>query len=526
MSLLPVLGVAAGSALLAVALRDRRWVGTLVGLGGIGATLLTLLAVSPGTPLIIGDGALQLTPYARVFLGIGIAGSLGVLVVGRLATWEPAAPGVVLVAACGLGVTLGVGGALPGLLAAGSTAAVAAAVGLAQPATPYRARALARELRGAAVALAVGVAAVSLVPEAIGGLAVEPQAAGLAAVAAGLALGHRFGVIPLHARVARLTDAAPASALPVLLAILPASWAVVLLGWSSGTLAPAVQVLGWDGTLLILLGLATLVLGAVAAFVQDDIDRVVAYTIVMDAGVVLLGFAALDLAGRDAVRSWLIPFIATRTALVGWTIAFRAAFGTARLSEARGWFRRAPALGAALVLIGVAVVGWPGLLVWDARLTALQAAVAGPALVVASLASLGTAVALARVLGAGFGRPDARVLAASGELLRVPAGLRAAARAARRPEGRRLVTLRVAAREMRPLLELNRTALRALVVVVLAGVSVLAAAGAFGIGAAARGPDVAIPPPAEPFQDVPPVLSRPEELDLPAGEVAPATPGP
>ena len=526
MSLLPVLGVAAGATLLAVALRGRRWIGTLVGLGGIVATLLTLLVATPGPPFEVGDGALQLTPYARVFIGIGITGSLGVLVVGRLATWEPAAPGVVLVATFGLGMTLGVGGALSGLLAAGATAALAAAVALAQPATPYRARALARELRGAAVALAVGVAAVSLVPEAIGGLAVEPQAAGLAAVAAGLALGHRFGVIPLHARVARLTDAAPASALPVLLAILPASWAVVFLGWSSGTLAPAVQVLGWDGTLLVLIGLATLVLGAVAAFIQDDIDRVVAYTIVLDAGVVILGFAALDQAGRDAVRSWLLPFVATRTALVGWTIAYRAAFGTTRLSETRGWFRRAPALGTALGVIGVAAVGWPGVLVWDARLAALQAATAGPALVVAALASLGAAVALARVLGTGLGRPDARVLAAPGELVRVPAGLRAAARAARRPEGRRLATLRAAAREMRPLLELNRTALRALVVVVLAGIALLAAVGAFGIRDAARGPDVVIPVPAEPTPDLPPVVAPTEDPGPPLEPEVPATPGP
>jgi hypothetical protein len=293
--------------------------------------------------------------------------------------------------------------------------------------------------------------------------------------------------------------------------LLPAGWAVVLLAWAAGTLGPAVPVLGWDGTLLVVVGLATLALGAVAAFVQDELDHVVAYTIVLDAGVVLLAFAALDPAGRDAVRAWLVPFVATRTALVGWTIAFRAAFATTRLSEARGWLRRAPALGVALAGIGVAAVGWPGLMVWDARLAALQAATTGPALLVASLASLGTAVALARVLGAGLGRPEARVLAAPGELARVPAGLRAAARAFRSRDGRRATTLRAAAREMRPLLEMNRTSLRALLVVLLAGIALLSAAGAFGIRDAARGPDVAIPARAEPTPDLPPV-------DVPSGE--------
>ena len=164
--------------------------------------------------------------------------------------------------------------------------------------------------------------------------------------------------------------------------------------------------IGWDGTLLVLVGLATLVLGTVAALIQDDLLRIVAYTVVLDAGVVLLGFSSLDPAGRDAVRAWLVPFVASRAALVGWVIAFRAGFGTARLSEARGWLRRAPALGVGLAAIGAATVGWPGVLVWDARLAALQAATAGPALLLATLASLGTAVAVARVLGTGL-RPTA-----------------------------------------------------------------------------------------------------------------------
>jgi hypothetical protein len=196
------------------------------------------------------------------------------------------------------------------------------------------------------------------------------------------------------------------------------------------------------------------------------------------------------------VRAWLVPFVVSRTALVGWVIAFRAAFGTARLSESGGWLRRAPALGAGLIAIGVASVGWPGSLVWDARLAALQSATSGPALLVATLAALGSAVALARVLGVGFGRPMPRVTAAAGELARVPAGLRAAARALGSPAGRRAATLRAASHEARPLLEMNRTPLRALLVVLLAGLALMAALGAFGIGDAAAEPDLPVTAPA------------------------------
>jgi multicomponent Na+:H+ antiporter subunit D len=515
MSILPFLAVTAVGAVAAFALRGRRRAGTLVGLAAVAASLVALVLAKPGEPLLVAGGALELTDYARVLLGIGLAGGLGVLVVSRLATWEATGPATLLVAVGALGLALGVAGATSGVLAAGTAAVLAASVAIAHPATPLRVRALARELRGATVATTVGVVAIGLLPEAIGGLAVQPQVAGLAAVAAGLALGHRFGAIPLHARVARLTDAAPPSTLPALLALLPAGFVVVLLGWAPDTLGATAPVLGWDGTLLIMVGLTTLVLGTFAALIQDDLLRIVAYTIVLDAGVVVLGYSSLDEAGREAVRAWLVPFVASRTALVGWVIAFRAAFGTSRLSEGRGWLRRAPALGVALAGIGVATVGWPGFLVWDARLDALQAATSGPALVVASIASLGAAVAVARVLGMGLARPEPRVVAAGGELARVPAGLRAAARAFRTPEGRRAATLRAAAREARPLLEMNRTPMRALLVVILAGVALMAAAGSFGTREAAAAPDIAIPVPAAPTPDLPPVATPAAEPEEP-----------
>ena len=515
MSLLPFLAVTVVGAIAAVALRRRRQAGTLVGLAAVAASLVTLLVAEPGEPLLVAGGAVALTDYARILLGIALAGGLVVLIVSRLTAWEAPGPSALLVAAAGVGLALGVAGATAGLLAAGTAAVLTSAVALAHPATPSRARALARELRGATVATTVGLIAVGLAPEAIGGLAVQPQVAGLAAVAAGVALGQRFGAVPLHARVARLTDVAPASALPVLLALLPAGWVVVLLGWAPDTLGRAAPALGWDGTLLVLMGLTTLVLGTFAALIQDDLLRIVAYTVVLDAGVVVLGYSSLDPIGREALRAWLVVFVASRTALVGWTIAFRAAFGTTRLSEARGWLRRAPALGVALAGIGLATVGWPGVLVWDARVAALHAATTGPTFLLASLASLGAAVAIARIIGTGFGRPEPRVAAAAGELARVPAGLRAATRALRRPEGRRAATLRAAMRETRPLLEMNRTPLRALLVVILAGLALMSAVGAFGIREAAAAPDIAIPVPAERTPDLPPMATPSPEPEAP-----------
>jgi hypothetical protein len=175
MSLFPFLAVATLGAALAVALRGRRRAGTLAGFAGVAAALLALVLTVPGETLQLGGVEVAMTPYARVLLGVGLAGGLLVLAVSRLATWEATGPATLLVAAAGLALALGVGGAVPGLLAVGATSALAAAVALAHPATPLRVRALARELRGATLAMAIGILAVSLAPEAIGGLAVQPR---------------------------------------------------------------------------------------------------------------------------------------------------------------------------------------------------------------------------------------------------------------------------------------------------------------------------------------------------------------
>jgi NADH-quinone oxidoreductase subunit N len=323
-------------------------------------------------------------------------------------------------------------------------------------------------------------------------------------------MAHRFGAIPLHARVSRLADAAPSGALPILAAWLPAAWGLVILGWAPAALGPDSASLGLERGFVVALALATLSLGAVAALIQDEVEHVVAYTIVADAGVALLALAALDPAARDAARAWVVIFATTRTALIGWTIAFRAVFGTGRLRDTAGWLRRAPALGVGLAGILVAVVGWPGLLGWDARLAILHAGTAGPAFLLAFAGSLGAGIAIGRLLVVGGGHRSAVVAGAPGELPRFPArtatktreaapegGTRAAARASSRASAGGLRTLvATVGREARPALELNRVPLRALAVILLAGLALLAAGGAFGIDAAARAAGPVLPSPS------------------------------
>ncbi|HZL15461.1 MAG TPA: hypothetical protein VFC97_05105, partial [Verrucomicrobiae bacterium] len=294
MSLLPFLAVATAGTVIVTLLRDRRWLGTLAGIGAVLAALGAATAVRPDTPLGIGGGALAGSDHLRVLLVLCLGGGLLVLIVARLATWQPSAPGALLGGAAGIGLALGLAGTPPALLAAAAATVAASALALGSPAAPSRIRALARELRGATTSVVVGLVAAGIVPAAastpgrVPGLAepglAEPAAAALVFLGIGLVLAHRFGAIPLHARVSRLADAAPSGALPILAAWVPATWVIVILGWAPVALGPSSADLGLERALIVALALVTLLFGAVAALIQDEVDHVVAYTIVADAG--------------------------------------------------------------------------------------------------------------------------------------------------------------------------------------------------------------------------------------------------
>lgn len=415
MSALVFVGVATGAAVLCFATRRFRIVGGIVAAAGLLAALVAALAIRTGDRLEVAGGALVGTAYGRLFLVLGLGVLLGVLVIGRLGAWHRAAPAAVLGAAAALGLAVATPDHAPALVAAAAAALVGTLVILAHPVTPSRVRAMGREVRGAVLGLVAGLVAVSVVPADVPGTAAGPVAVGFALLAAAIAVGHRLAAFPLHARASRLVDTAPAVALPLLLAWIPAGWALVLLGWSDVAASPASGVLGLERLLLAALALATLVGGAIAALIADEVEKVVAYTIVADAGIVLLAFAALDPQAYVAIRAWLLVFVAAKAALVGVAIALRAAYGTGRLRELGGWARRSPALAIGLGALLVAAIGWPGSATWDARQRLLEPVLGGPALYIGFVATLGAAVAIARILSIGLGRASVAVVGGAGD---------------------------------------------------------------------------------------------------------------
>ncbi len=379
------------------------------------------------------DAHLVATVYLR--LVVGLWGLMGLLLV--FAAWL-------------LGGLPRLRGLLPATLAAmtGGTVAMAsadlalgagaaAATGLASLVVilgadgPAGVAAAARELRvtllagvGLLVALAVVPIAARLALFA-GGVATDDASGaaagvagpvlGLVTLAVGLAVAGRWGILPFHIRVSRLTDLVAPETLPLLLAWVAVPFTVVAFAAVDRLIAPLALPLGGERAILIALAMLTLVGASLAAFFHDDLRHAVGYLVVADAGLLLLAIAALDPDAWGPGRAWVIALAASKTALGLWAAVAEERFGTRSIPDLRGWVRRAPLLAAGLALTVVATFGLPGWVAFEARMSLPRLAADGPfdaLLVAAGFLSLPTYV---RLLALGAGRVTSRVDGATPE---------------------------------------------------------------------------------------------------------------
>jgi formate hydrogenlyase subunit 3/multisubunit Na+/H+ antiporter MnhD subunit len=514
--MLPFIAVAFGGA--AASLLTRRWPDASLAIGAVGlvAALVAAASIAPGQELAVAGGVLVASAYARLFLLLGAGTGLVLVVAARMALgsgWPGSVAGVLLAGLGAAGLALAVRDATTAVLAtiAGGLTGVLLTLGDLPGARGVAGAT--RELRAFAIAGTLVILATAWVTRPHGAMPSEPALYGLAYLGVAIGVAIRFGAIPFHLWAARVADAAPEIALPVLLAWGPAALTVVAIAWIDASIVPILPVAGSlpvERAALAVIGIASLILGAVAAWIQDDLEHVVGYSIVQDAGVVILAFAALDPSTWGASRTWLISLVVARTAFAAWAMAVHARFGARRVPDLTGWARRSPVLAVALLAIAVASVGWPGLVAFEARASIIQHAVGGP---VGGLLLAGVFLPLlyyGRLAVVGLGAPTAAIAAVPSDRARrptEPARRRLPSGPLRSPWSWRtwlswdtatqsvrwLRPLRPATRTAGAALDLNRGLLAGLLVLVLAATSVGVAAGGFGVPAAAAEPAPQVP---------------------------------
>jgi NADH:ubiquinone oxidoreductase subunit 2 (subunit N) len=204
----------------------------------------------------------------------------------------------------------------------------------------------------------------------------------------------------------------PAVGLPLVMIWAPAAFAVVAIAWFEALIVRQGVALPAEQAVVLVAAGASILFGTAAALLHEDLEHVVAYSIVADAGVALLALAALEPGAGGPARAWLLVFVVGKTGLATWVAATHATYGRHRLGELSGWARRAPLLGAALVTIAVGAIGWPGAAVFDARRQLAELAIGGPIAMLLVVGSLSAVAIYARLLAVGLGAPGPAIRAA------------------------------------------------------------------------------------------------------------------
>jgi formate hydrogenlyase subunit 3/multisubunit Na+/H+ antiporter MnhD subunit len=293
---------------------------------------------------------------------------------------------------------------------------------------------------------------------------------GLALLVMVLAVAIRCGLIPLHVWAARFMEGVSPLAIPATFAWGTAAFVLVALDWSQVALGPG-AVGDVERLLIVGLSMTSLILGGLAAMVHDDIEHVLGYSILQDAGIAVLAFASLAPASAAAARDWLVASATVKTAFAAWAAVVRATYGGHRLADLGGWARHSPALGLAFAGILVAAVGVPGLALFEARSSLISGSMPGIGPIVAILVALMPLVYLGRIGLAGIAPVSAAVDAGPSGLLRWSGG-----RAAGWSDGPRAQAIRAVPAELRA----NRAALMALGVAVLAAMALVTSIGGAG----------------------------------------------
>jgi len=406
------LGVGVGAAVVALLLRPVRGAAVAVGLLGLVAAFVVASGIEPGVGVRVGDVVLVGTAYARLVLVLATTAALVTFVIGR-ADDEPPSYGPAALAVLGaVGAALLVDDPMVGLLLvlAGGIVGILVVLGGEAPGATAIASAV-RALRAVVVAGALTIGAAAWLARPLGALALEPAVFGVAYLGMAGAVALRSGVVPFHLWLVRLADSAPPATLPVFAVWVPVALVVVVLGWVDQAIAPILVPLETERAVVAGVGLASLVLGALAAWLAEDHLHLAVYVTVAEAGLALLGLTVLDPAVWQPLRSWLVAVAVVQTAIFGWVAAVRTATGSRRVADvgralAEG---RAPGrlLGLALAGVALGALGLPGWSIWTARDRIAELAVGGQAgPVVAALAIL-PYLALVRSVVAGLRGPSA-----------------------------------------------------------------------------------------------------------------------
>ena len=194
-------------------------------------------------------------------------------------------------------------------------------------------------------------------------------------------LGFKLGAAPFHMWVPDVYQGAP-TAVTLLIGAGPkmAAFAITIRLLVEGMLGLAVD---WQ-QMLIVMAMASLVVGNIVAIAQTNLKRMLAYSTIAQIGFVVLGLSAGVVSGNtlsaaNAYSSsmfYIVSYMLTTLGTFGLILYLsRAGFESEEISDLSGLSKRAPWLAGVMALFMFSLAGVPPLVGFYAKLAVLQALV-------------------------------------------------------------------------------------------------------------------------------------------------------
>ncbi|MGP4027906.1 NADH-quinone oxidoreductase subunit N [Actinomadura sp. 3N407] len=396
--------------------RGRQWRVAVICAAGLAAGL-AVAAVAAARPDLTAFGAFHIDPITHV-TRIAVLGStllVIALAAGPVRGHPRESEHYVLILFSALGtVVLGASSDLLVLVAAYLLASIPAyalaGFGKDAPGTEaalkyYLMGALLGVLMLAGVTLLSGVGRGSAYPVLRAGLAEAPRAAVAAGVVALLAgLLFKAGAVPGHFWVPDVTEGAP-PAVAAFVTTVPKIGAFAAL-YRIGAEALPPGAAGWPA-LVAVIAAATMTLGNLAAFGQDNVRRLLAYSTVSQAGYLLIPVAMV---GRtDLAQPALLFYVAAYAVTNVGAFAVVLATGRDGLAAYTGLLRGSPLVGLSLVICLLGFIGTPPTAVFVGKVLMFGAALDGGYTWLAVVAAVNTVASVfyyLRWIVPLFGRRD------------------------------------------------------------------------------------------------------------------------
>ncbi|PTX62527.1 NADH-quinone oxidoreductase subunit M [Melghirimyces profundicolus] len=173
-----------------------------------------------------------------------------------------------------------------------------------------------------------------------------------------LAFGIKLPVFPFHTWMLKVhTEASPAVVM-IHSGVLLKMGAYGLIRFGVELFPDQVRA---SAVLLAVLGLINILYGAVLAFVQEDLKRVLAYSSVSHMGIILFGIAALNAPGLTGAVFQAVSHGFISALLFFFIGSLYERTGTTRIGELGGLARQAPVLTGIFLAGGMALLGLPGM---------------------------------------------------------------------------------------------------------------------------------------------------------------------